>query len=600
MDNVNDKIIHYEAARTLDGLFRLRAEKTPDKIAYRYYDKAVKEWKSLTWQQVAEQVSLWQQALLKEDLKPGDRVAIMMHNDPVWCFIDIAALGLKLITVPIFYNDRPENITHILSESSPKLLVIDSCRLWKQLASCRHEFPSLRKIILTQDMTDNDLPELTAADQWLQNEPRPLVISDAAPETLATIVYTSGTTGKPKGVMLSHLNILWNAWASLRRIKTLDDDVFLSFLPLSHMLERTGGYYLPMMAGLEVAYARSIQTLMEDVRIIRPTIMISVPSIYERIYSGISANLGKRSALTRWLIKLGMDAGWRRFNNRQGKFRLNPFFFLSALVSSAVGRPVCEMMGGRFRTAICGGAALSPKIGKFFLSLDLVLLQGYGLTESSPVACINIEDTNDPSSVGPPLSGVEVMIGPDQELLIKSPGVMLGYWNNHSATSEIIDQDGWLHSGDKAEIRNDNLVYITGRIKDILVMSNAENVSPADMETMINLDPMINQSMIIGDGMSFLSAIVVVDESQWLDYATKAGLDPDEDDTVNSEHIKRDVIKRINSHLKSFPKHTKVRRVIIERVPWGVEDGLITHTMKVRRNKLLTKYQKDIDAIYNT
>ncbi len=598
MDNATDRIIHYEAARTLDGLFRLRAEKTPDRIAYRYYDKAANEWQSLTWQQVAEQISRWQQALLKEDLKPGDRIAIMMRNDPVWCFIDIAALGLRLVTVPIFYNDRPENVTHILAESSSKLLVIDNCRLWKQLAPRRYKFPALKNILLTQDTADNDLPELVSASQWLQNEPRPLVISDVPPETLATIVYTSGTTGKPKGVMLSHLNILWNAWASLRRIKTLDDDVFLSFLPLSHMLERTGGYYLPMMAGLEVAYARSIQTLMEDVRTIKPTIMISVPSIYEQIYSGVSAKLGKRSALTRWLIKLGMDAGWRRFNNRQGRFRFNPFFFLSAFASRSVGRPVCEIMGGRFRAAICGGAALSPKIGKFFLSLDLILLQGYGLTETSPVACINVEDTNDPSSVGPPLPGVEVMIGPDQELLIKSPGVMLGYWNNHSATSEIIDQDGWLHSGDKAEIRNDGLVYITGRIKEILVMSNGENVSPADMETMINLDPMINQSMIIGDGMSFLSAIVVVDESRWRDYAVKAGLDPNEDDTVSNEHIKRDIIKCINSHLKSFPKHTKVRRVIIEREPWAAEDGLITHTMKVRRTKLLAKYQKDIDAIY--
>ncbi len=321
----------------------------------------------------------------------------------------------------------------------------------------------------------------------------------ASRDELATIIYTSGTTGKPKGVMLSHHNILYNAYASLMTFdEGLDSrDIFLSFLPLSHTFERTAGYYMAMMAGAAVGYARSIPLLADDLKIIRPTVLASVPRIYERIYNAIHAKLEEGPPLRHKLFTLTVEVGWDRFEHQQGRGAWTPKLLLWPLLKHLVADKVMDRLGGRMRLSVSGGAALPPKVSRLFIALGLPLVQGYGMTETSPVVCVNHVEDNRPSTVGPPLEGIQVRIGEQNALLVKGPCNMLGYWNNPEATAAMIDQDGWLNTGDTASIGTSGHVTITGRLKEIIVMSNGEKMPPADMEEAI----LARQPVRPGDGV---------------------------------------------------------------------------------------------------
>ncbi len=347
---------------------------------------------------------------------------------------------------------------------------------------------------------------------------------DGDSNELATIVYTSGTTGRPKGVMLSHWNILFDSERALEIVQMYPQDLLLSFLPLSHTFERTVGYYIPMMAGSTVAYARSIPELGEDLLTIQPTLMISVPRIYERVYNKIQAGLAEKSPIATWLFNLAVDTGWKRFLHQQGRGSWHPVFLLWPLLNKLVAGKIMAKLGGRMRIAASGGAPLPTPIAKVFIGLGLNLIQGYGLTETSPILTANPEDDNDPRSVGVPLRGLELRVSEQDELLARGPVIMLGYWNNPEATAAVIDSEGWFHTGDKARIEN-NHVYITGRIKEIIVLANGEKVPPADMEMAIALDTLFEQVMIIGDDRPFLTALLVLNPEQWEGVASDLQLD---------------------------------------------------------------------------
>jgi len=336
------------------------------------------------------------------------------------------------------------------------------------------------------------------------------------------------------------------------------------------------------MVGAEVAFARSIPQLAEDLLSIRPTVLISVPRIYERIYARIQAKLETRSGIERKLLTLTQAVGWRHFRFRQRLAGWSPAIMLWPLLKRRVADKVMARLGGRIRIAICGGAPLAENISQFFIGLGLPLLQGYGMTETSPVLNVNRPWNNDPASVGPALEDVEELLGPDGELLARGPGNMLGYWNNDQATREMIDADGWLHTGDIARIENGR-VYITGRVKDIIVMSNGEKVPPADMELAIALDPMIEQVMIIGEGRPFLTALVVLAEEL-----------RDADDRPNSDMLCRLIAQRLHN----FPGYAQVRRVSIIDGPWTVDEGLLTPTLKLRRKRILDHYRAVVDGLY--
>jgi len=417
-------------------------------------------------------------------------------------------------------------------------------------------------------------------------------------DLLASIVYTSGTTGRPKGVMLTHENLLWNAFYASQCADFDPHEVFLSFLPMSHTLERTGGYYLPMLVGAEVAYARSIAQLAQDLQAIRPTILISVPRIYERVYSRILDSLEKKGGLATLVFKLAVRVGWRRFEYSQGRARWSPELLLWPLLDKRVACNVTEKLGGRLRLAISGGAALSPEIARVFIGLGVPIIQGYGLTETSPVVCVNRPESNVPSSIGLPLPGIEVKIGADAELLTRSRCVMRGYWQDDAATRAMIDSEGWLHSGDQATVDAWGHYHITGRIKDIIVLNNGEKVPPTDMESAILLDPLFEQVMVIGEGRPYLAALTVLNEEHWQEFAAHLHIDPRHPGALHDPKVLKALTQRVAHHLKHFPGYAQIRRLHPELQPWTVDDGLLTPTLKVKRDQVLDRYRAVVEAMY--
>ncbi len=588
-------------ASNLSELFFERVKRSLNEVAYRYYDESNKAWKDLTWNDIAKKVELWHTAFRHEGLEKGDRVAIMMRNCPDWVIFDQAAYSLGLVVVPIYTNDRTENIRFILEDANIKVFFIEdpsSCKaLLKDEALFEKQgLKDLIRIITHKSISEFNNSRLEQVEKWLPSYTETIERVNIDTNDLATIVYTSGTTGRPKGVMLSHNNIFSNAHAAAIFEHFDTDDIFLSFLPLSHMFERTAGYYMPMIAGAKVAYARSIEKLGEDLISISPTVLVTVPRIFERVYNKIHDQLSKKSPIAQGLFKAAVNVGWSRFLVQQKRENWHPKLLFWPILNKLVAGKILAKLGGKLQLAVSGGAALSPEIAKTFIGLGLTISQGYGLTETSPVVSTNKLNNNDPFSVGQAMDNVEVKLGQNDELLVKGPTVMLGYWNNEKATKEVIDEQDWFHTGDKAKIENGH-IYITGRIKEIIVLSNGEKVPPSDIELAIGSDPLFEQVIIIGEAKPFLTAIITIEENNWQQFATTFSVSTDIS-SLDNEKIKEIFLERINKQLAAFPGYAKIIRAHIVLKPWEIEDGLITPTLKIKRAKINEKYEKEINELY--
>ncbi len=546
-------------------------------------------------------MGIWQKALKAEGFKPGDRVAILLNNCPEWVAFDQAAMGLGLVVVPLYLNDNPENIIHILQDSGARLLLIKEAQTWQQLAPKRKQLPHLDRVVCMADCPKSPSGGLfVPASQWLPERWETVDYGEGDPKKLATIIYTSGTTGPPKGVMLSHNNILSNAYSALRLMPAFREDLFLSFLPLSHALERTAGYYLPMMAGSTVAFARSIAELGEDMATIKPTLLISVPRIYERILLKVKERLQGASFLVQWLFYLTQKIGWDRFLHQQNRGAWKLSFLLWPLLDRVVAAKIRAKMGGNIRAAVCGGAHLSQEVAHFFIGLDIPVIQGYGLTESSPVISVNPLEENSPETVGRPLPGFETRIGSQGELLVRGPAVMMGYWNNRQATRAVIDSEGWLHTGDQARIENHH-ICLTGRLKEIIVLANGRKIPPSDLEASLMMDPLFEQVLIVGENAPYLSALTVLNPDKWRELAQQLHLDPAavyHPDSPQSKQIQQILLTRMARLLKRFPGFAIIREVSPLLEPWTVENGLITPTLKPRRNQILKTFAQQIQHMY--
>ncbi|OIP14090.1 MAG: AMP-dependent synthetase [Betaproteobacteria bacterium CG2_30_59_46] len=533
----------------------------PQILLYRQYtDNA---WRDYFARDVAALAARWQQAFRNAGYEPGDRVALCLKNGADWVAIDQAAMGLGLVVVPLYADDNPENLAWCLNDSGARLLVLENPRL---LDALTRALPSLPAIVCLHG--DAPAPAISVS-RWLPENGGSFEALELDENTLATLVYTSGTTGRPKGVMLSHRNILSNVAAALEVVSLHPGDVLISVLPLSHMFERTCGYYVPLKAGVPVAYTRSINQLAEDLAFLKPTVMVAVPRVFQRFLARVEQALAA-SPLKRALFSLTVALGWRKFEGRAGKVEQSLF----RLLQPRVAGPVLNRLGGRLRLAVVGGAPLELRVARSFIGLGLSMLQGYGLTEASPVVAGNREHDNDPVSVGAPLPGVAVRVNEAGELLVRGPSVMLGYWHSPQATAAVLDAEGWLNTGDLAEIRAGKII-IKGRTKDILVLSNGEKVSPQDAEMALLDDPLFEQVMLVGEGRAYLVLLAVTQESD-----------------------ERTLIKHAKARLKSFSRWVRVRRVIALREPWTLAEGLLTTTLKVKRNAVYDKYRERIESVY--
>lgn len=596
-------IITVEQAKTLDGLFRERVQWTPEEQAYRYYDDKQETWCAYTWAQMNAQVARWQAALIRESLAPGDRVAIMMRNRPEWVMFDQAALGLGLVVVPFYIEDRADNVAYMLADAGVKLLLLEKSAHWREVCETSNDVESLQRIVMVETDGENHAASLTnhrltTLTDWVPADAEEIQHINNDPYSLATIIYTSGTTGRPKGVMLNHHNILTNAYSSLQVVQVNPHDLLLSFLPLSHTFERTVGYYLPIMCGATIAYARSIPQLQEDLLTIRPTILISVPRIYERIYAGIRTKLAEGSSIARWLFDFTVDVGYSRFEYQQKRISWQPSFLLWPLLDKLVASKLMSKLGGRLHHAMSGGAALSAEISRVFIGLGLPILQGYGMTESSPVVCVNRHKDNIPSSVGLPIPGVEVKLGEEGALLIHGPNVMMGYWNNPETTKAVLSPDGWLNSGDVASIDQQGHVTITGRLKDIIVLSTGEKVPPGDMEAAILRDLVFDQVMVIGEARPYLSALVVLNMENWKKFSAGQGINVEAANDAQKEQIEEILLDKIAHQTREFPGYARIHKVAIIPEPWTIDNEMLTPTLKLKRSKIMAHYKDVVETLY--
>ena len=534
---------------------------TPDRALYRQFTDGA--WRDYTATELASAAARWQAAFRRERFAPGDRIAIGLRNGIGWVALDQAALGFGLVVVPLYADDRPESQAYCATAAGARLVVVETDRMAAALTGAG--LPASAILCARAEHGGS----VRTVESFLPPADREFSVVPAADDALATICFTSGTAGRPKGVMLSHGNILANVAGCRATGMARPDDVFLSFLPLSHMFERTGGYYLPLALGAKVAFARGIQLLPDDLGSQRPTAMFAVPRVFERfaarIRDAVADSQWKRRLLERCAAAgARVELGGATIVDR----------VTVPLLRAIVARRVLARLGGRLRLAVVGGAAMDPEISRLFIGLGLPVLQGYGMTEASPVVSVNRLDDNVPESVGRPLDNVEVRLGEAGELLVRGPNVMLGYWNDPAATTRALDRDRWLHTGDVAEIVRGHIA-IRGRLKDILVLSNGEKLPPQDAELAILHDGIFEQLMLVGEGRPFLTLLAV---------AKDAG--------------EKELVKRANERLAHFPRYVRVRRAIVSPEPWTVENGLLTPTLKVKRNDVLKRFAAEIDEIY--
>jgi long-chain acyl-CoA synthetase len=534
---------------------------TPGRVLYRQF--ADDAWRDYTAVEVASAAARWQAAFRRERFAPGDRIAIGLRNGIGWVALDQAALGFGLVVVPLYADDRPESQAYCATAAGARLVVVETDRMATALTGAGLPASS----ILCARAENGG--SVRTVESFLSPAEREFSVVPAADDALATICFTSGTAGRPKGVMLSHGNILANVAGCRATGMARPDDVFLSFLPLSHMFERTGGYYLPLALGAKVAFARGIQQLPDDLASQRPTAMFAVPRVFERFAARIWESVAD-SPWKRRLLEHCAAAGARV---EMGGATIADRVAVP-LLRAIVARRVLARLGGRLRIAVVGGAAMDPEISRLFIGLGLPVLQGYGMTEASPVVSVNRLDDNVPESVGRPLDNVEVRLGEAGELLVRGPNVMLGYWNDPAATARALDRDRWLHTGDVAEIVRGHIA-IRGRLKDILVLSNGEKLPPQDAELAILHDGTFEQLMLVGEGRPFLTLVAVAKDAD-----------------------EKALVKRANERLAHFPRYVRVRRAIVSPESWTIENGLLTPTLKVKRNDVLKRFAAEIDEVY--
>lgn len=608
-DDGLERIKALDVLTTLPELLTHHLTVRPDDVAYKVYDNASKSWKDLTFKNVYDQVHAWRHAFAaRSELVRGDRVAMLLPNCPEAVFFDLSALSNTLVPVPLHAIDTPKSSAFILNDSGAKVLVTNKLLKWKQIREAA-ETPEIRLVVITDDKDCDDLeapiPVMTKETFLKLGETSQLPKEAPKATDLAALVYTSGTTGNPKGVMLTHRNVISNIQGVLKNLQPSGHETFLSFLPLSHTFERTTSYYLALGLGYTTAFNRSIANLQADFREIRPTVLMSVPRVYEMIYAKLQDGLAKKSKFVRYLFDWAVEVGWRRFCRENGlpvesssRAWLDPF--VAGFLDKKVGSQLRTVFGDRIHLYISGGAALSPAVARTFFALGVPIYQGYGMTETSPIISVNKVGHNHPNTVGPTLPNIEVRLGEGDELQVRGPTVMKGYWNREEATKAIFTEDGWLRTGDVCTIYPDGNIRITGRIKEIIVTSTGEKVPPADLESAITSDRLFSQCMVVGDDRPFIAAVAVVNPDEFKTVCGELGLDPTKPESLQDPAFRKAALKRIKTSTAGFPNYGVPRQVHCTLDAWTIDNGLLTPTLKMKRNLIRQRYTAEINALYDT
>ena len=595
--------------RSLAHMFQARMAATPDLPAYREFVDKDQPWRSLSWGEAGAAVMRFRAAMQQSGLQHGDHIGIWLPNSVNAMCTDQAALQMGVVSVPVHTTDNPASIAYIFDNAEISLLVLASLGQWERLRATGYAMSHLKTVVvadLAQPVqADASQPRVLALADWLKEgqamagKPAPAL---PEPEDVAAIVYTSGTTGRPKGVMLTHANVMADVSAFAQRVQPREDDRFLSFLPLSHTFERTVGYYLAIASGACTSYARSAALLMQDMLTEKPTILVCVPRIYERVHARMLEKILAGPQPEREAYYAAIAWGWANFCARQDitdlhKHDASLIGTPAPAAHAQLSQQIADTFGGCVRMAITGGAAIPQSTAKDFLALDVPLLQGYGMTETTPVISVVTLDCNDPATVGAPLQDVEIRIGEQHELQVRGPIVMKGYWKRSEETAAAFTADGWLRTGDQAEIVKGR-IRLMGRIKEIIVTSTGEKISPADLELALLADPLIEQIMVLGDHRPYISAIAVLNAETWALFAKEQGWEAHNPETLRQPVVVQTLLKRLQALSADFPSYAQPRALLLTLEPWSVENQLLTPTLKVKRQPIVERYVSEIESIY--
>ncbi|MEQ8587799.1 MAG: long-chain fatty acid--CoA ligase [Thalassobaculaceae bacterium] len=561
-------------------------------------------WHSRSYEETRSQVIRLARGLRKLGIEAGDRVVIVSENRPDWAVADLAVMAIGAISVPAYTTNTTDDHLYILDHSGAKAAIVSTSRLARRVIPAARSSESCASVITIEAPADT-----TAGGVNLHGWDEVMALGDGDDtdipglaagidrEETACFIYTSGTGGRPKGVMLTHRSILANCDGAHHLLKEyhLGEEIFLSLLPLSHSYEHTAGLFFPISIGAQIYYCEGPDQLAADLQEVRPTIMTAVPRLYEvlhdRIIRGVERKGGKSAQLFHDAVRLGR----KRYEDPSSLSVTERVY--DWLLSKLVRRKVSGRFGGRLKAFVSGGAALNPDIGKFFLGLDVTLLQGYGQTEASPVVSANPPARVKIHTVGPPLKGVQVKIAEDGEILIAGDLLMKGYWHDPDTTAATI-VDGWLHTGDVGHLDEDGYLVITDRKKDIIVNSGGDNISPARIEGKLTLQPEILQAMVYGDKRPYLVALVVPEESFVEEWASANGKTANLAVLAEDEGFHKAVsaaIERVNADLAQIEK---LRRFKIATEAFTTENGMMTPTLKIRRHKIREHYYERLDGLY--
>jgi len=564
-------------------------------------------YQNITWNELQSHVIKISAFLRQFGIKKGDRVALLSENRPEWVFADLAVLSLGAVVVPIYPTSSPKEMEYIVTNSECRILFLSTDIQFQRL---RSTLPGLNSIQLTVifDSVDSAEKNIDSLERLLNSVKLDQSVktqfesdvSHVKLDDLATIIYTSGTTGPPKGVMLSHRNFLINCYDSNKALPVNENDVFLSFLPLSHVFERMGGYYLALLSGSTIAYAENMTTVPENLLEVKPTITCAVPRFFEKMYSQIQSQIEEKGGFTKqifnWAVQVGRKSNQFKYQNCSLPFGLNLQRFLAYQL---IYSKIYQKMGGKLRCFISGGAPLSKELAEFFYSVGILILEGYGLTETSPVISVNRLDRFKFGSVGLPLSHVETRITDDDEIVVKGPSIMVGYYKDEVATKEAV-QEGWFHTGDLGKLDSDGFLYITGRKKDIIVTSGGKNISPQNIENTLLADPLFSQVVLIGDQHNYMTALIVpnFEQVKLILKAKAIPLEGSPRDLVREQAVHDLFRARIGERTKDMASYEQIKYFALLPSEFSQEKGEVTLTLKIRRKTVAQHYAEIINRMY--
>ena len=588
---------------TLAELFLTAVGKHGGHVAYRYFPDEGNDLANITFDEVYGVVRAAAAGLQALGLTRGERVAILSENCLEWVLADFACLCTGILDVPIYSTLTAPQVAYILENSQAQFVFVsDTRQAEKALAASREIGRDLRVVMF--DPTHPPEEGVLAWRDFLEHgrnvaaeseERFQATALEAGPEDVATILYTSGTTGKPKGVILTHNNLSSNVQAVQRVLPPVSDDTSLVFLPLSHVLQRMVSL-LHFSDGVTQAFAHSMDTVAEDLKIVRPNIAVSVPRLYEKVFNAVMEVQGFKKRLVQWARKVGEAWADQKLAGREpsGVSKL-----VYAIADALVFRKIRSAMGGRIRYFVSGGAPLSPEINQFFFSAGIQIFEGYGLTETSPVTNLNTLEHFRIGTVGRPVPGTEIRIGDGGEILIRGPQVMQGYYGLPEATAEAIDVEGWFYTGDVGEIDEDGFLRITDRIKDIIVTAGGKNIAPQPIENRLKGDDFIEQAVMLGDRESYCVLLVVPSFPNLEAWARRSGINaPDRRALLASKQVQDHMEARVMACLEDLARYERPKKVGLIAASFTVEDGTLTPTHKVKRREVEAQYRKLIDAFY--